>query len=443
MNKIKFEIKALIWLAIPLIIGQFSSVGLNLIDVVLAGRLNAHVLAAVAIGSSVWSVGTNIITGLMMALTASTAQLDGAKQRQLVWPLFFQALWLAAASSAMVALLLFFFSPILFNLVGIAETIIAPATLFIRVVVLAAPAFALFCACRGISEGLSLTRPTAVISLSGLTILGPLAYILMYGKLGIPALGALGSAIALVIVWWLQAISYFIYVYRSSLYSYTGRNKKWHRPNWHNISKLLKIGLPMSITLLMEIGLFVAISLFIGGLGETTVAAHQIAMSVATTAFMLPFGLSMAITVRVGNAAGRKDMDGVRIAGLTGIALAFCIQIISACIMLIFPNSIVSFYTRDAQVGVAAITLLYFAGLFQLSDGIQVAANGALRGLKDTRAPMIMTVLSYWMVGMPIGWVLAFPLKMGASGMWIGLIAGLSSAAFTLLTRFLYRSRAF
>jgi multidrug resistance protein, MATE family len=166
-----------------------------------------------------------------------------------------------------------------------------------------------------------------------------------------------------------------------------------------------------------------------------------VALNVASLFFMIPLGLAMAITVRVGNAVGRGDPSGVRYAGFCGIGLTLVTQLISAGLMLGFPHLIASLYTHDQTVIELASQLLLLAGLFQFSDGIQVASNGALRGLKDTRVPMAITLFAYWLVGMPVGWWLAFHAGLGARGIWMGLIAGLSMAALLLFVRFWRSSR--
>jgi MATE family multidrug resistance protein len=192
----------------------------------------------------------------------------------------------------------------------------------------------------------------------------------------------------------------------------------------------------MGITLFMEASLFVAVALAIGTLGTDVIASHQVALNVASVAFMVPLGLAMATTVRVGHAVGRGDGTGVRDAGRVGMGLTLLAQGVSAALMLSIPRHIAALYTDDAAVIALAAQLLVLAGLFQLSDGVQVAANGALRGLKDTRIPMLITSFAYWGVGMPVGWWLAFPRGLGARGMWMGLIAGLSVAAVLLSRRF-------
>jgi MATE family multidrug resistance protein len=192
---------------------------------------------------------------------------------------------------------------------------------------------------------------------------------------------------------------------------------------------------------LAEAGLFVAAALIIGKMGEDVVASHQVALNVASLFFMIPLGLAMAITVRVGNAVGRGDALGVRYAGLCGIGLTLVTQLFSAAVMISIPRLIASLYTRDPAVIALAVQLLLLAGLFQFSDGIQVASNGALRGLKDTRVPMAITLFAYWVIGMPVGWWLAFRADLGARGIWMGLIAALTMAALLLFVRFWRSSR--
>ncbi len=180
----------------------------------------------------------------------------------------------------------------------------------------------------------------------------------------------------------------------------------------------------------------------ISRLGTVAIDGHQIAINVASVTFMLPLGLALAVTVRVGNAAGRGDAEAVRWAGFTGVALTFLTQSVSASLMLSIPHAIAHIYSGDPRVIALAAQLLVLAGIFQFSDGIQVVSNGALRGLKDTRVPMFITVFAYWVVGMPTGAWLAFRAGHGVRGMWMGLIAGLTAAAILLLARWVTESRS-
>ncbi|GAA0725022.1 MATE family efflux transporter [Dokdonella soli] len=430
------ELQETLRLAVPLVLGQLSAVGMNVIDALLAGHLDAHTLGAVAIGTSVWSLAIVTIIGVMMALPPSVAQLNGAGRRDAIGPLFRQALWLALGLGLVLGLVVRFGGALLVAEIGIDPQLVPDVIRFLHAVAFGAPALTMFFALRGLGEGIGLTRPTMYFSVFGLALLGPIGYALMYGRLGVPRLGAFGSGSATALVLWLQMLAFLGYVARRRHYRDLHLFAHFEKPDLRALAGLLHIGVPMGVTLLMEAGLFVAVALIIGTLGTDVVAGHQVALNVASVAFMVPLGVAMATTVRVGHAVGRGDAQGVRDAGLVGIGLTLVAQSVSAGLMLLVPHRIAALYTTDADVAALAAQLLVLAGLFQFSDGIQVAANGALRGLKDTRIPMVITTFAYWGVGMPVGWWLAFPHGLGARGMWMGLIAGLSMAAVLLSRRF-------
>ena len=429
------EVGATVRLALPLIAAQLAAVGPNFVDAVLAGHLSAHVQAAVTTAVSIWALALASGLGMMMAVPPSVAQLDGAGRRHEVGAVFVQALWLAWAMGIVMWFLVRNATPML-DWIGVVPTLRTDVMHFLHAISWAGPALTSYFALRGLSEGLSMTRPSMYFSFGGLLLLAPLGYVMMYGKFGLPPMGSLGSGIATATVLWLEMLGFGLYVAKHPAYRDLGLREGLAWPKPKMILELLKIGGPMAITLLAEGGLFVAVALVIATLGETVVASHQVALSVATVAFMIPLGLSMAITVRVGNAVGRGDARGVRYAGFCGIALALCLQTVSSSVMLGMPHVLARLYTHDAGVIALAAQLMLLAGLFQFSDGIQVTSNGALRGLKDTRVPMVITLFAYWVVGMPVGWWLAFRHGMGARGMWMGLIAGLSMAAVLLFTRF-------
>lgn len=435
------ETRSIVLLALPLIAGQLSTMSMNLIDVLLAGHLGVQVLGPVAVGTSVWMLAVVAMNGLMMAVPASVAQLDGAGRRKSVWSLFIQALALAVIAGVGAGLFTVTLGPLLIGVMGVTPDLRQGATTFLHAIALAAPAIAILFACKGLSEGLSMTRPSFLFSLLGPVLLAPLGYVLMYGRFGIPPLGVLGAAFATTIVCWIQAISFLFYVVFGARYVGLGRTRMPFRLDREVIRGLLKIGIPMGITLMMEAGLFIATTLVIGRLGERIVATHQIAFSLASLTFMVPLGLSMAITVRVAHAKGRGDLLGVRRAGFSGIGLAFGFQALTATALLLIPEILAGFYTSDPSVIAGAVVLLRLAGLFQISDGVQVAANGALRGLKDTRWPMAVTLFAYWLIGMPVGVWLSIACHKGAPGMWIGLLVGLTVAAALLLLRFTKVSR--
>jgi MATE family multidrug resistance protein len=436
------ELKEMLRLALPLVFGQLSAIGMNVIDAMLGGHLDAHTLGAVAVGTSVWSLALVIVIGVMLALPPSIAQLNGAGRRREIGPLFRQALWLAVALGVLLLIAVRAAGPLLVAAIGVDAALLPDVARFLHAIAFGAPALALFFTLRGLSEGFGLTRPTMYFSLLGLTLLGPIGYVLMYGRLGLPRLGALGSGIATATVLWIEALAFLGYVATRRHYRVLALFARFEAPRPAMIVELLHIGVPMGVSLFMEASLFVAVALAIGTLGTDVVASHQIAINVASVTFMVPLGIAMATTVRVGHAVGRGDADGVRDAGFVGLLLTLVAQSVSALLMLTVPERIASLYTADAAVIALAAQLLVLAGLFQFSDGMQVAASGALRGLKDTRVPMLITTFAYWGVGMPVGWWLAFRAGYGARGMWMGLIAGLSMAAVLLSTRFWRLARA-
>jgi MATE family multidrug resistance protein len=260
--------------------------------------------------------------------------------------------------------------------------------------------------------------------------------VLLYGKFGMPALGAGGIGVATSIVLWLETLAFGAYMLVHRGYEPFALFAHMERPQPRAIGELLRIGVPMGVTVFMEASLFIATTLAMGTLGATTVASHQVALNVASLFFMIPLGIAMATTVRVGHAVGRNDPAALRFAGLAGFSLTLITQTLSGALMLLLPAVIARLYSTDAAVVALAAQLMMLAAVFQFPDGIQVVANGALRGLKDTRIPMFITTFAYWGVGMPVGWWLAFPHGLGARGMWFGLIAGLTVAAVLLSRRF-------
>ncbi|MGO4700906.1 MATE family efflux transporter [Dyella sp. 2RAB6] len=433
--RVAHEIGATLALAAPLILAQLAAVGTNVVDAVLAGHYSAHVLGAVAVGASIWALAIVSGIGMMMAVPPSVSQLDGAGRRGEVGAVFRQALWLAIGMGVLLWFGVRHAGPLI-DLIGVDPGLRNDVVAFLHAISWGAPALTCYFALRGLSEGLSMTLPSMFFALAGLCVLAPLGYVLMFGKFGLEPQGARGCGVATALVLWMEMLGFAVYISRHGNYRGLNLGERFDLPNPRRIRELLSIGLPMAITLLAEGGLFVAVALALGTLGETVVASHQVALNIASVFFMIPLGLAMAITVRVGNAVGRGDAQGVRYAGFCGIALAVLTQIVSASLMLGLPHLIASLYTRDAAVIALATQLIVLAGVFQFSDGIQVASNGALRGLKDTRAPMAMTLFAYWVIGMPFGWWLAFRQGLGARGMWMGLVAGLSVAALLLFTRF-------
>lgn len=415
--------------------GQLAGIGMSFVDTVMAGSLSSQALAAVAVGSSVWSSISLFMMGVLMALPPWVAQLDGAGERGKVGPLVRQALWLALGLAGFTAALARNLGPI-FSRLEVQAEIVPTVEAYLAALTWGAPGLALFFILRFLCEGLSSTRPTMYFGAVGLIVNVGANYALMYGRLGFPALGAVGCGYATAVVWWTQAAGLLLYVAAQRRYRALELFTGLEAPERPALAELLRIGLPIGAAFFMEASLFTVVALLIGSLGTAAVAGHQVALNFCAVTFMLPLGISMAASVRVGHAVGRRDRLALRRAALAGAGLAMLCQVVSASVMLTLPERVAGIYTDDRAVIAIAVRLLFLAAVFQLSDGLQVSAAGALRGLKDTRAPMLITAVAYWLVGIPLGWLLGFRAGLGAEGLWMGLIAGLTLAALLLSLRF-------
>jgi multidrug resistance protein, MATE family len=431
------EVAATGRLAAPLVGGQLAYLGMNFLDTVMAGRLSAAALASVALGASLWSTVHLFLIGLLLALPAFVSDLDGqrtAAARERVGPLARQALWVALGASGACIVALWSVAPLLRG-VGVGEELIPTVVAYLRALSWGIPAWGVYLVLRFLSEGLSLTRPTLYFGLLGLPLNALANLGLMYGRFGLPALGAVGCGYATAAVWWLQVTALVLYVARHDGYRDLDLFRRPERPRREAVGALLAVGLPIAFSLLMEGGLFTAAALTVGSLGTVPMAGHQVALNFAALLYMIPLGVSMALSVRVGNAVGARDPAAVRFRAQVGIGLAMLCQLVSATLLLLLPERIASVYTDDPAVAAVAVSLLGYAALFQLSDGLQVSSAAALRGLKDTRIPMLWTALAYWCLGLPLGWWLGLKRGLGAPGVWVGLIVGLSAAAVLLAAR--------
>ncbi len=436
------EIRRTLQLSLPVVIGQVAVFSMSFIDTVMSGRLPDRqlALAGLGIGGAMWSALMVFTIGLLMAVQPSVAQLDGAGRhpeaadvtRQAYWIAIFAALPFWAAC---------FFSTGLLQLAQVDPQIIPVAAGYLRAISWGAPAICFVFLLRFFSEGSGHTKPTMFYGALGALLNIPLNYIFMFGKLGIPALGTVGCGYASAIVIWLQLLMLVIYIQTHRHYRPFELFSHFAMPNWEALRDLLKLGLPIAVAITLESGLFVAAALLIGRLGPLPAAAHLIAINFSALLFMVPLGMGSAVTVRVGNAIGRGDLHGARYAGIIGMLIVVCGQCCNMVLMLVFPEYIVGLYTDDVAVATLAVSLLLFAGIFQLPDGLQICATGALRGLKDTRVPMYFNLLAYWAIGLTLGYYLTFNQQLGPAGMWIGMIAGLSVGGSLMVARFLLITR--
>ncbi len=436
----KRHISQTVKLSLPLIISQITVVAMTFVDTVMAGRLGSTTLAAVAVGSSLWSSAILFVFGILMAISSVVSAMDGADEQQQIAPFFRQALWLALILGLTFTGIILLMDP-LFALFNTEPEVIPEATSYLHALAWGALPLSFFVAFRYLADGLSITKTTMYVSFLGLMLNIPLNYVLMFGKLGFPAMGAQGCGYATAIVITFQMLAYIIITHRHHVIGSYRIFSQIDRPDWLEIGRFFKLGFPVGMSMFAEVGFFAIITLLASSLTTETVAAHQIALNFASLLFMVPLGLSMGITIRVGNAVGRNNLIDIRNAGFYGISLVLITQIIAASVTVLFAAQIVGLYIDDAAVAKVAIGLLFYAAIFQLSDGIQVAAAGALRGIKDMNFIMFSNITSFWVLGFVTSWYLCFKRNMGAEGLWIGIIVGLTAAAVLNIFRFKYKSK--
>lgn len=433
---LRFEMRTLLLIAAPVVLTQLAQHGLAFVDTLMVGRLGAGPLAGLALGATGFGLVLVIGSSFMLAVGPHAAQAVGAGDPDEAARALAQSVWLVALVSVP-GILLLVNGEALFGLLGQDAEVASDAGAYLRAVVPGLPFALAFAALRSYIEAHGVTRPVTVIAFLGVALNVGANDVLIHGKLGFPALGLVGAGHATALVYLFLAILATLLVA-----SMDGRRVLSRlAPDRRVLRELARVGWPIGLTLGFEVGLFSVTTLLMGRFGEAALAAHQVAMQTASLTFMVPLGIGIAAGIRVGQAAGRRDMLTARSAGRAGIVLSVGFMSVAALTFLLLGRPLVGIYAdlgdpANAAMVRLAVTFLALAGVFQIVDGIQVTAAGALRGLKDTRVPMFMTLVAYWFIGLPIGLVSALVLDAGPKGLWFGLIAGLAAAATLLGWRF-------
>jgi MATE family multidrug resistance protein len=435
------ESKKIIKLSLPIFIAQFAQTAMGFVDTVMAGGVSSTDMAAVAIASSIWLPCILFGVGVLMALIPLTAQAHGANDLIQLPKTGQQGLYLALLLSIPIALILFNTSALM-RLMDIEDLLADITTHYLHAMIFAIPAFLLFQALRNYIEGLSLTKPAMVIGFLGLLANIPLNWMFVYGQWGAPALGGAGCGVATAIVYWLMTIALAIYVYYTKRLKHYPLFTHFTQPDVQHLWLITKLGLPVAIALFFEVTIFAAIAILVAPLGANVVASHQIAINFSSMIFMLPMSIANAVSIRVGFNLGQKNNNGAKQASYAGIAIGLGLSILTAISTIVFREEIALLYSDNQTVIELAIVLILFSALYQCVDAIQVVAAGALRGYKEMTAIFTRTLFSYWVVGLPLGYVLGMTdllsQPLGAKGFWIGITVGLTSAAILLGQRMIY-----
>ncbi len=429
-------------LAVPLVLAQLAQNGMGVVDTLMVARLGPDALAGIALGNAAFSFVMIFEMAVLLAVGPMVSQAHGARRPDEAARAGRQGLWLAVGLSLPTLVLFHNVRPLLL-LAGQDPAIATSAAGYMQAVAWGLPFVLALTALRGFLEGHGDTRPILVVAALGVGLNVVANDLLMYGRWGLPRLGLMGTGYATAVVYAAMAVA--VAVYLRLRYRRYRLFAGLRHPDAPTMREIVRIGFPIGLTLGFEVGMFMVTALLIGRFGDAALAGHQIALQTASTTFMVPLGIGTAAGIRVGQAAGRGDPVGIARGGTVGIVLSALFMFGAAVTFWSVPDAVIGLYLNvgdpaNAEVVRFARTFLFVAGAFQVFDGIQVSASGALRGLKDTRRPMLLTLVAYWLVAVPLGAWLAFGAGIGAVGLWYGLVAGLAIAAGLLATRF-FRSR--
>ena len=442
-------------IGLPIFIAQLSQVGMNFADTAMTGQASAEDMAAVAVAGSIWAPLSLLGLGSLFALPPLTAQMVGAGDRNGAAHLLRQGIWLTCGISV---LFMSLFYAVSWHMAafGLEPELARLAGGYLRAILWGMPGFMLFVNQRSFLEGFSRTRPAMIIGMLGLTFNVPCNYVLIYGKFGLPALGAVGCGVATALCYWFMALAMLYYLRRDPQYRdlhpiyaplfsrRAARQRDGSAPEHPRfdpalILRILRIGLPSALALFFEVSLFAVTAILLAPLGTVAVAGHQIATNFSTLMFMFPLALGMTATIRVGHCLGADKMEQARVAARTALGLSVLFALAIAVCTVAFRYGIVRIYNDDPVVTALAAHLLFYAACYQVVDGLQTVALGVLRGYNDTRIISVICCLAYWVIGLPLGFTLArtdwIVPAMGPAGFWIAYITALSFGACCYLWR--------
>lgn len=439
-NVWRAEIADTFWLAVPMALTQLGQIAMMTTDLALLGRLGDRVVAAAALAHTVLFATFTIGMGLVAAVAPLASQAFGARQPRMVRRALRVGVWASLMAGIPLTAVQHWGYDILVALGQTPDAAALAARYLLGLSWCLIPAWA-FMALRNFMSAVNRPEPALWITLAAIPANAVLAYALIYGALGLPRLDLLGAGIAtaLINVGMCVAAIWVAYA-RHPFKKYRILGRFW-RPDWALFGQLLVVGGPISGAYMLEFGVFAAAALLMGTIGTTALAAHQIALQIAAILFMVPFGISLAATVRVGQAVGRRDPVATRRAGFVALGMGVAFMAVMTLLVVLTRHLIPLLFLGSAGAEAAATitlaaTLLLLGATFFIADGIQTVVGGALRGLNDTRMPLLFAVISFWAIGFACAYWLAFRVALGAEGVWIGLSLGLAVYAVLLVWRF-------
>ena len=419
-------------LATPLALAELGWMSMGFVDTVMAGRLGAAAMGAGALGGMLFFPIAVCGTGMLLGMDTLVSQAFGARDDAACRRTLINGIWITLAISPLVALVLALTVPLL-RVTGTNPTVMALLEPFLYALLWGLLPLMFYTAFRRYLQAQNIVRPItfAVVSANLVNFAGN--WLLMYGNWGAPRMGLEGSGISTSLSRLYIALVLLIAVLRHEARNGNVIFRMDWRPDFARIRRLLSLGFPSALQILFEGAVFAVVTVLAAHLDEFSLAAHGIAVNVISITYMVPLGISSAAAVRVGQAVGRKSPHGVAVAGWTALLLGAIFMGAAGIALTVMPRWIARLYTPDAAVIAAGVTLLRIAALFEIFDGLQVVATGALRGLGDTRTPAYAHLVGYWIFGMPVAWLLCFRYGWGVSGIWVGLTTALIMIGVILL----------
>ena len=429
--KLLTESRSTLGLAIPLIIGQLGQMLISLSDTLMLGWLGVIPLAACSFASTLVYLPMMFGIGMAMAVSIRVSQARGAEDPVAARAALRHGLFISLGLGLLTVLAAFALIPFLAVFRQDPEIIAVVPNYMIIVAFSMIPAMASM-AVKNHADAMNRPWPVFWISMAGVALNVVLNWLLIFGNLGCPAMGLEGAGIATLIARSASLLAMIVWCRGDAALKDWVPHRWFRAPDWDSVRDLLRTGFPASMQLLAEVSAFVAATLIIGNMGAAALASHQVAIQCASTVFMIPLGISMALTVRIGAAEGAGNRGIMRPIQISGWVMGCLFTCFSASAFTIFNDEIAGWFIDDPSVRKMAASLLVVAGVFQFCDALQIISSGGLRGLDDVKTPAWLAFGAYWVISIPLGWLLAIPLEMGVTGMWWGITAGLTITAVLL-----------
>ncbi|PRS35623.1 MATE family efflux transporter [Bacillus sp. RJGP41] len=435
------KIRLLFYILIPILITQISMYAMTFFDVMMSGQYSTQDVAGVSIGSSLWTPVYTGLSGILIALTPVVSQLVGSRQSKSVSYSVMQAIYLAVALALIILIIgAFSLNPVL-NAMDLEDSVHMVAHDYLIALSLGIIPLFIYNALRAFIDALGQTRISMIITLCALPVNVLFNYLLIYGKFGFPELGGVGSGYATAITYWLIALVAILVVIKINPFSTYQVFTEFFRVSWKEWKALLLIGVPIGLAIFFETSIFSAVTLLMSKYDTVTIASHQIAMNFASLLYMIPLSISMALTIVIGFEIGAARYKDAKEYSWIGISMALTMSLVLSTILFLFREPVAFLYTKDHEVMMLTSHFLIYAIFFQISDALQAPIQGILRGYKDVNVTFAMSLVSYWILGLPIGYFFAKFTDMGAFGYWIGLISGLALGAIGLAARLQFIQR--